>query len=404
MRKTAAWLLTLTLLLTACAKSTSPPPATGPEPDSAPPVQQPAPVPEAPDLAAMDGPHGLSLAELEAGLVRYLSQGEGSVAERLNALYDRWGLNPQDDYPRLAEADLDGDGQVEVVTALNKADRVFGTGALFIIAEKDGAVVVKRSAEADLPGVRLFTVADLAGDDRPEIVWTSSHSGAHTIITRVLVSRWEDGHLVPLPGQMVISFARLALDGRDLVLSGGLIGSVGAGQAQRARTDRYRWVDGEFQLVDRRYTESTHGYHRLQDGIVAETFGHIDEAEQGYREAMAPDRLPFPEHSLNEGTATDFGEGVRAFARFRLAALLMQEGQADEAGEVLAGAVGPFAGLSEALAEAGGREPGCRAAERWVRENPAFLEALASPIGYANPTWQPEDLCGPLPQTGVGGA
>lgn len=394
MRKAAAWLLLFTIFLAACSRSKAPPPAAGNPAGGA------KPLPDGPDLTAVKGPYELSLEELEKGLLRYLSQGEGGVAERLNALYDRWGLRPQDDYPRLAERDLNGDGRAEVVTALNGAGGITGTGALFVIYQRDGELAIDRSGEGDRPGVGLVAVADLAGDHGLEIIWSSTQAGAHTTHTSALVSRWEPGHFRTLSDYMEISYAKLSLEGKDLLLSGGLIGSAGAGGAQRARTDRYRWVDNSFRLVDRVFVESPLAYHRLQDGIAAETFGRKDQAEQAFREAMAEDRALPQEGLVPPEKMGEFTQAVRSFARFRLGALLMQEGRPGEAQEALAGGSGPFAGLTEALAGAGERAAGCTDAEAWVRQNPAFLEALASPYGYANPAWQPEDLCGPLPPFG----
>ncbi|MFZ5824565.1 MAG: FG-GAP repeat domain-containing protein [Bacillota bacterium] len=394
MRRAAVWLLAFTVLLSACARPKSPPPAP-PEPTPAPPPAASAPKepPPGPDLMALAGPYELGLAELQAGLVRYLSQGDGSLAERLERLYDHWNLRPQDDHPRLAEADLDGDGSAEVVTALNGEGGITGTGALFVIYRRGGEIVVERSDDDGLPGVRLFDVADLTGDGDPEIAWSSTQTGAHTAHTRVLVSRWKQGRFEPLPGEMEIANARLSREGRDLLLSGGLVGSAGAGSAQRARTDRYRWSDAAFRLVDRQFAASPFAYHRLQDGIVAESFGRAADAERAFREALEPDRAALGDGMVPPEKRAEFSGAVRAFARFRLGLLLREAGTGDPAA--------PFAGLVQTLASAPDRAGACKAAEEWARQHPAFLEALASPYGYANPAWQPEDLCGPLPDSSI---
>ncbi|MFZ5814618.1 MAG: hypothetical protein ACOY93_04890 [Bacillota bacterium] len=397
MRKPAAWMLLLLLLLTACSRAKGPAPEPAPQPTPAPPpaVEQPAPapLPPGPDLMAVDSPYELSLPELEQGLLRYLSRGDGSIADRLNRLYDHWGLRPLDEYVRLVEADLDGDGTAEVVTALNGGGGLTGSGALFVIHRRDGAPAIDRS-ETVLPGVRLFGVADLAPAQGPELIWSSTQAGAHTPTTRVIVSHWEPGRVTDLPGgEMETSFARLQVAGGDLLLTGGTVGSAGAGLAQRARTDRYRWTDGAFRLVDRRFAGSDLAYHRLLDGILALSYQREAEAERAFAEAMDPSRPALRADMVPPESMEGFTEAVRTFARLRLGALRFTQGRPDEARQVLTAATGPFRGLAEALASTGD----CQAAQEWARQNPAFLEALNSPYGYANPIFQPEDLCGPLP-------
>lgn len=404
MRKAAVWLLVLTLLLSACSRPKSNPPGTVTEPPAsgtpgATPVQ-PKPLPEGPDLPAVSGPYELSPEQLQQGLIRYLSQGEGTIAQRLTALYDRWNLRPQDDQPLLVETDLDDDGRTEVVTALNGAGGLTGTGSLFVIYQRDGAVLIDNSAEEGLPGVRLFTTADLTGDGRPEIVWSSTSVGAHTSFTTLLVSRWEPGRLQRLPGQMEISFGRPGIQGRDLLLTGGTIGSAGAGMAQRTYTDRYRFLDGAFRLVDRRYVESDFAYHRLLDGIVAESFGRKADAEAAYKDGLTAAGPVLREDMVPPEQMEPLGQAVRSFARFRLGGLLLEEGRGAEAQAVMDQASGPFAGLVRSLANAGDRSAGCKAAAQWARQHPAFLEALSSPYGYANPAWEPDSVCGPLPASG----
>jgi hypothetical protein len=232
-------------------------------------------------------------------------------------------------------------------------------------------------------GAGLAGIRDLTGDGKPEIIWYWKDAGASTEFTTYVVSSWAPGRLLNLEGTISSSFAELQFDGRDLVVHGGLAGSVGAGEAQRGSADRYRWVNGEFQLVDRQFDPSAYAYHRLQDGIVAEEFGRAADAAAAYREAMEPDRPV-----LVGDFSPNLGPVVRDFARFRLA-LLLQHQKAPEAAEVLAGA----SGLSGVLRDGGT----CTTAQQWVVAHPEFLEALNSPFGYGNPTWAPEDLCGPLP-------
>lgn len=362
-------------------------------------VAEPAPAPSvkhaAPDLGAVGSPADLEFGALVRGLEGYLAQGDRF--QRLGQLYERWGLKARGEYVLLAEADLDGDGRTEAVTALNGAGGLTGLGSLLVISEQDGRVLIDRPAGEPVPRAALFGVADLTGDKQPELIWSHTELGAHTATTSVHVSRWEPGRVESLPGQMLSTNMRLELEGKDLLLIGGTIGSAGAGGVQRERTDRYRWTGDSFRLADMQFAPSPLGYHRLIDGIAAETHGRKADAESAYRDVIEESRPTTAPGLVPPEQEAPFGQAVRAMGRFRLAAFLLADGRGQEARAVAAGAAGPFAGLLEPLAR--GEEPAavCRAAEAWAQEHPAFLEGLASPFGYAKPVWQPADLCGPLP-------
>lgn len=346
------------------------------------------------DLERVADPSSLTTEELRAGLQKYVNEKQGPAGERLAALFDRWGLKPAGGMLPQAEADLNGDGTPEVVTALvGKGPSVTGTGALFVLYRTDGGWQVDRSDE--VPGPALHAIADLTGDGLPEIVWSSTDAGAHTNFSTVLVSHWKPGALENLPGSLAMASMELAVEGKDLLLSGGLIGSVGAGEVQRVRTDRYRFDGQQFQLVDRQYAASDYGYHRLMDGILAEEFGRMGDARQAFREAMEPGRAPLKQGLVPAEWEGRFGEAVRTYSAVRLALSLGLD--TAEAQQVLAEADGAYAGLAEAVRTAGSETEACSAAAAYAEDNPEFLEALNSPEGYAHPHWLPTDLCGPLP-------
>jgi hypothetical protein len=373
------------------------PPTQAQPPAGNPPVTPVVGVP-GPDLSTVDRPDQLTTAELSAGLQRFLSEGSAPPAQRLQVLLNRWQLAALVEGQKLlTEADLDGDGTADLVTALNVADPhggIAGTGVVFVASRQAGAWQVAASEE--LAGVLLFDAADLTGDGKPEIIGASTEVGAHTAHYSVYVWQWQGGQLAPLPGELTIASLRFARDGRDLLLRGGLIGSAGAGMAQRERTDRYRWVDGAFRLVNRSFTPSTLGYHRLQDGLAAEQFGRAADARQAYTEAMDPARTVAPADWLLPDQAEAFPDAMRTFARMRLAALLLQQGDGAGARQLAAGAAGRFADLARRAGNAKDRASACEAARSYAAANPAFLEALGGVFGYANPPWQVDTLCGPL--------
>lgn len=365
-----------------------------------PPANPPAQVPDGPDLAAAQGPWEFTMDQLEAGLRRYLTLNQEPVPVALRSLYTRWGL-PADSEGRiqLAEADLDGDGAMETVTALNGGGAnagLTGQGTIFILRRKGAHVEATRIPD-EQPGVALHGVADLTGDRKPEIIYSSTEAGAHTAFSRVLVATLTGGQFTHLPGTIGMASMRAAVDGGDILLAGGMIGSVGAGEAQRERQERYRWRDGSFRLVDRRFSPTEYGYHLLIDGITADQFGRTDDARAALATAAEPGRQAGPSSWLSPETGGAFPDAVRAFARMRLTALYLGQGKQTEAKQVIAAASGRYAGLVQAMSGAADRAAACQAAQAWAGRNPAFLESLHSVMGYANPEWRAQDLCGGLP-------
>lgn len=189
--------------------------------------------------------------------------------------------------------------------------------------------------------------------------------------------------------------AEARVEGQDVVLTGGTVGSAGAGMTQRAATFRYRWQEGAFTLADRRFDPSDWGYHRLVDGLNAEVFARTAEAEQYYRSALEPGRQALSADHVPPEWRERFSQAVRELSRVRLGRLLLQKGAAAAAGEVLAGAAGPYDGLAKAMAGAGGDlARSCKAATDWGIANPQMFEALGSPYGYNNYRWGVGEICG----------
>lgn len=365
------------------------------------------PMPE--DAAAGSSGRTLQLptrAEWRARIARALNEGSGSIADVLSGLADP--ASRSDEVPWLS-ADLDGDGAKEYVLAaeVQDGDERWNSGAaLCVIDRRDDAWAVEcaepmdPALESSLMAPHLHAAADLTGSGRPQIVWFRREliaSGPQPHV--VFVTAWEPGRFTHLPGQMVLGDARVAIDGTDVVLTGNSRRNTYLPVTQR--TDRYRYVNGEFRLVDRRFdAHPENGYARLWDGLVAEDVGRVTDALTAYRQAADPDlpahsgeilRYNAPPRELSGGEVDRFGDALRTFARFRLGALLLAEGREEEALATLA-PDGPYAGLLEAARRAGDRPAACRAAADWAAANPAFLEALNLGVGTA--PWTPGILCG----------
>lgn len=347
-------------------------------------------------LMAIDDPTTLNLAQLTEGMKDLANTGEGTVAARVQALFDKWKLKPFLSSGLVLEGDLTGDKQNEVVAVYKDPKSVNGAGTLFVFYRNEQVWQVERPAE-EILSPSLYALADLTRDGISEIIWGSNSVGANTSNTMVYVTAWAPGAFRRLPGDISMTNAKVAVEGQNLILKGNTKGGYGAGSAQRERTDTYRWVDGAFKAIDKQFTPSDFAYHRLLDGLLAEEFGKVDEAAKAYADATWKPVLPEGD-AVTPEMREPLTIAVGALARLRNALLMMQTGTPPEiVGKVLNGTPAPFDGLGKAALGAKSREAACAAAIQWAGAHPDFLKALNSPRGYANPQWKGPDLCGPLP-------
>lgn len=397
MRRYIPLLLAL-LLLAGCARGRSQAPEVPPAPE--PPraeVTPPAAVQQQPAIQ-ITGPLGrsdpstLTMDELLEGMRQFITD---RPQERLKVLYDRWYMRNW--RPDVLEADLNGDGTAEIVTAprLGGENRpMTGGGTVIVIYQKDGGWAVDRLPGDEVQGIFLYDVAELTGENPPEIIFGSAQAGAHTAHHKVFVSQWSPGNFITLPGRMEMASMQLEVKAPDLVLHGGLIGSVGAGP-QRSRTDRYRWTGAGFELVDRSYGEGDMGYWRLIDGVTHQRFGRLAEAEKAYREVMELQGEVAPSYVVEPEQAGKFDEAVQAAARLRLVAMLMgQNGRVPEAVALAREASGPYADLLRETLPASSGAAACSYGAAWAEKHPDFIEALNGLSGYANKIWTAAKLCG----------
>lgn len=355
----------------------------------------PAPVQPPPEQITWKDWAEKSPAELQDILRTLMNEGDPDLAGQ----YARMGLEPYPDAVLIAEGDLDGDGTVEMVTTPKYAHPINGSGAIYVVYRKGERHEVDRSQDRPpgsmpLEGVRLHAVTDLTGDGRPEIIWSSSALVAHSPPSVVFVSQWAPGAITNVPGSMGMLKMTLAVDGREILLSGGGIGGGSSGLGQPIRTDHYRWVDGAFRLVERTLVNpQSLGYTWLMQGISDEDLGRPERAAAAYRQVLEPDREIFPYHTTlpegNEVMQPRFEAAVRSLARFRLGLLLL--GTPEMQSILTEGD-----GLPKVLQTASTREGACTAASAWMREHPEFERDLNSLIGYVHPHWTPDNVCGAL--------
>lgn len=389
-RRILAAALCTALLLTGCAASPEPAPAT------------PNETPNETLKETVKGPESFTAPEFASWLQAQLNAGAD-----LAGLFETWwgGMKP-DRIPRIGEADLNRDGNQERIVAVGgvKTEPERNPWVILVIAGKPGAYQVDYLVPDLAPTKTGFmyvskpvATQDLNGDGRTDFVWSLfTVVGASGGRGYVVTGAWEPGRIsqwgkaIHMP-----NMTDATLDGQELIVKGGVSGGVSASVMQRPRTDRHRLRDSGWRLAGREFAPSPLTYHRLIDGIVYESLGRPADALKAYRDATAPGAQAIKEpRQLKQPERLDqFTGAVQALAQVRLGALLLRQG--DNAGAQVA--LGAISGaLSKAVAGATTADDLCRRAETWAGNNPDFTAALNQLSGFGNPEWSPQTLCGPV--------
>jgi LysM repeat protein len=254
--------------------------------------------------------------------------------------------------------------------------------------------------------VSILSADDINGDGKPDIVWVDTTCGASTCFDTVNVRSWDGATWADWTDKMItMAYADITLDdlrdtsqGQEIELIGGVYGSVGAGP-QRGRTEIWGSVEGApYMLVEKVYDRSNCLYHKVLDANEAlqryQEIGLV-QAKEMYTEAVTNANLTKCWEHDNEL------DELRSFSLFRLALISAYEGRSEEAAEYAnqlheGFADSIFAPLGQAWLAA--YQPGndigaaCMAATQFAKANPVSYESL-SDYGYANPSFQAEDLC-----------
>ncbi|WP_309120142.1 hypothetical protein [Paenibacillus sp.] len=331
----------------------------------------------------------LPLPEALASILNDESVLPDDASERITAFAA--GRDAQQEPVTIVREDLDADGAANEWAAVLFEDiLVPGTEETLrraaygiVLAYADGRYSVQsfEFPEESYGRAKLETVAELTGDERPDIVWASFLVGAHTSHAAFTVSSWADGKLRMVQGTADIpNVSRATAEDGKLALTGGLIGSAGAGPWQREYTDEYVVAEGALVRVDRTFAASPTPYHRLLDALWSEALGHTDRAKRSFAEAIEMEGASYEGYQFETETH-DFVEGgsepereaafeaaAKAFAGFRLELL-----KRVESGE--------------------SREAACASAKEAAGYDAGWLPPLNSPFGYANPQWSEETIC-----------
>ncbi|KRE69326.1 hypothetical protein ASL11_13025 [Paenibacillus sp. Soil750] len=227
---------------------------------------------------------------------------------------------------------------------------------------------------------KVMTIDDLTGDSKPEVVWVSINSGAHTTFSEYTVSSWVGRKLETYVGAAVIaSESKAEIRDRKLQLSGGLIGSVGAGPWQQEFTETYEVVENTLKRTERVYVQSPTPYHRLINGMWAESHGYRDQALRDYSEAINMQAASYQDYAfifegewvqggMNSDKEAEFDRTIKRFSMLRKELLTEVNRGVDQ-------------------------HNACVSAKKKAGFDKAWLTYLNAPAGYANPHWEEGTIC-----------
>jgi hypothetical protein len=343
------------------------------------------------------------------------------IASYLNAGGDPAALNDQlytggvaNQPVAAASTDLTGDGWLdEVVSIYDPASTtVPPAGRLLIYVCQDGQFELaydQASAPGmGAPGIRYLQ--DLNNDGRAELVIGSPTCGASTCQEQVANLGFREGAfrnlLVGETTDLPEPDIRLSdPDGDrifDLEIGGGSFGSVGAG-AQRTLTRRWIYDPGTG-LWDRSQDlpgPSGFRIHALYDADQAAQSGDYVVALRLYQRVISDPALaeylnPEQEHANLVAYAL--------FKQYVVQLLLHQTDQAEQSlvqlveSYPLASPGSAYVDLAKAFQQgyqSGGISAGCQVAQAYAAQHAeTILAPLGSSVyGYANPDYQPQDVC-----------
>lgn len=303
--------------------------------------------------------------------------------------------------------DLNGDGIDDLVVAYQNpnAEQIFVEGDLAIFnSGTDGYTLGYRARAAG--EVRLLSVEDVNADEQPDVIWVDTTCGASTCFDTVNVRSWDGSAWADwTDGTITMAYAEISLadeleegSGSEIVLDGGIYGSVGAGP-QRSRTEIWASVDGApYALLEKSYSASECLYHTVLDANRA----FLEAPVNGFEAATALYTQAATNTSLIKcWVRNDELNELRSFSQFRLALIAGYTGDAEGAAAAVATLTeqypnSVYAGVGQTWLDAyeaeGDVVAACEAVTSYAEENSSVWEILAD-YGYTNPSFEAVDVC-----------
>jgi len=298
--------------------------------------------------------------------------------------------DPQREPIEAVRADLDGDESAaewavvlfeEILhTDKDAVERRTAYGAIISHKEDRYELHGFEFPEESYGRANIAAVDEMTGDGKPDVIWVSYAVGAHTTLASYTVTSLVDGELQTVGTAEIPNVSNAEVREGVLMLTGGVIGSAGAGLWQREYTESFIVKEDTLLRVDRTYSTSPTSYHRLIDGLWAEAFGHTERAKKLLAESIELRDDSYLNYSFTtpDGGAMDGGTDpemernfqatVKQFARFRLELLTQIE-------------------------RGGSREDACARAKRETGYDASWIPVLNAPFGYANPMWDEDTIC-----------
>ncbi len=356
------------------------------------PSSQPIPFPARPD----------DFGDYAQTIVSYLNDTHGDV-DGLRVMLKDWGaLRHVTD---LLRVDVDDDGRGELLLVLVDPSEEYVIeipGDVLVLDAEEGKyrLAYRASSDAMVVDPSLLNVDDVNQDGHTELIFTTNSCGAHTCTTTVYIVASGGGTYDQLvDGGIEMTFAEVSFSDRDgdaipeLLMYGGMIGSVGAGP-QRARTEIYKWDGHTYALTETIYDPSNYLYFTVLDANQALLEGDHAKAAELYRQAIENPNL---EAWMGEYERED----LTAYSRYRLSLTYLLEGDVEAAKAARDGIQKEqpdhiYAQVMQVLWEAylrtGDLSSACQEVTAFAAQHPATADILAD-YGYANPTFAPADVC-----------
>jgi len=377
------------------------------------PTPSPSPTPVIPsacpppgDPSAPDRPE--SFADYPGVMAAFLSA--GGSARRLERLLRDWQAIT-DEVGTIRSLDMTGDMDPEIVVALidplSTVDLPWSQGEVLILQCRGGAVVpvyqgrLAVEQEPEAIEFMLRTVEDVNGTGRADLVYATRTCGANTCWDRLYVIEWDGaGFVNRVPNMADFAYPTFTVGDGQIVVDVGGIDSAGAGY-QRGDRETWEWDGRQFVLTAQSVGPPTALVHYLHDGDVALSRGDYGGAIGRYQAALEDTILPTGLFLETE----ELGRAVvSAYARFKLVVAYAASGDgrgAQSQYELLIaehpdGSPGyPYALLGQEFwidfVANNSPRSACAAAVVIAESDPTLAEQLYA--GYANPEYEPADLC-----------
>lgn len=317
--------------------------------------------------------------------------------------------------------DINGDGAADLLVIYKNPQPTSATPETDLIildggkAEGDSTTFTLGHRAKAAGEVHLLATEDLNGDKQPDVAWTVTTCGASTCFDTTEVyswtgSEWQSWTKDPI----TMAYAQINLDdvnpegqGKEIVIKGGVYGSVGAGP-QRGRTEVWGSLAGApYTLQNKTYDTSNCLYHVVLDANEAFLKGASDQfaaAEPLYTKAATDQNLTkcwVRDNEVNE---------LRSFSLFRLSLIAAHQGKAGVATDLLSSLTATYTDTiydkvgqvwQASYAKSNDVNSACVATNEFAQNNPAATEILAD-YGYANPSFTANDVCPVLTVEGAG--